>query len=129
MVGLPALRQEPSVGVKFVSAGTAACIADIITFPLDVAKVRLQIQGEGTVPVKSHLVKAGLSSNKGMFGMIVHIVKKEGPKSLYNGLCAGLQRQMCFASVRIGLYDSVKNHYSALGLFIYYISVVEFFVL
>ncbi|KFM64393.1 Mitochondrial uncoupling protein 2, partial [Stegodyphus mimosarum] len=115
MVGLPALRQEPSVGVKFVSAGTAACIADIITFPLDVAKVRLQIQGEGTVPVKSCLVKAGLSSNKGMFGMIVHIVKKEGPKSLYNGLCAGLQRQMCFASVRIGLYDSVKNHYSALA--------------
>lgn len=43
MVGLPAHRQEPTVGVKFISAGTAACIADIITFPLDVAKVRLQV--------------------------------------------------------------------------------------
>ncbi|GFU07975.1 mitochondrial uncoupling protein 2 [Nephila pilipes] len=107
MVGLPALRQEPTVGVKFLSAGTAACVADMITFPLDVAKVRLQIQGEG--------VKAGLSKNKGMFGMMVSIVQKEGPKSLYNGLCAGLQRQMCFASVRIGLYDSVKNQYSALA--------------
>ncbi|GFY73431.1 mitochondrial uncoupling protein 2 [Trichonephila inaurata madagascariensis] len=107
MVGLPALRQEPTVGVKFLSAGTAACIADMITFPLDVAKVRLQIQGEG--------VKSGLSKNKGMFGMLVKIVQKEGPKSLYNGLTAGLQRQMCFASVRIGLYDSVKNQYSALA--------------
>lgn len=58
------------------------------------------------------MVKA---QNKGMFGMILNIVQKEGPKSLYNGLCAGLQRQMCFASVRIGLYDSVKNQYSSLG--------------
>ncbi|XP_054719510.1 dicarboxylate carrier SLC25A8-like [Uloborus diversus] len=115
MVGLPALRQEPTVAVKFISAGTAACIADIITFPLDVAKVRLQIQGEGSMLAKTSLMKNAVSANKGMFGMIVNIVQKEGPKSLYNGLCAGLQRQMCFASVRIGLYDSVKNQYSALA--------------
>lgn len=35
-------------------------------------------------------------------------------RSLYNGLCAGLQRQMCFASVRLGLYDSVKTVYQPL---------------
>lgn len=112
MAVLSAHRQEPTVGVKFISAGTAACIADIITFPLDVAKVRLQIQGEGAAAMRVGMVKA---QNKGMFGMILNIVQKEGPKSLYNGLCAGLQRQMCFASVRIGLYDSVKNQYSSLA--------------
>lgn len=32
--------------------------------------------------------------------------------SLYNGLVAGLQRQMSFASVRIGLYDSMKQFYT-----------------
>ena len=32
-------------------------------------------------------------------------------RSLYNGLVAGLQRQMCFASIRIGLYDSIKVIY------------------
>jgi len=36
------LSNDCSVGVKFVSAGTAACIADMATFPLDTAKVRLQ---------------------------------------------------------------------------------------
>ena len=35
-------------------------------------------------------------------------------RSLYNGLSAGLQRQMCFASVRLGLYDSVKTLYQQL---------------
>lgn len=40
------------------------------------------------------------------------MVRVEGPRSLYNGLVAGLQRQMSFASVRIGLYDSVKQFYT-----------------
>jgi solute carrier family 25 uncoupling protein 8/9 len=40
------------------------------------------------------------------------MVRTEGPRSLYSGLVAGLQRQMSFASVRIGLYDSVKQFYT-----------------
>lgn len=32
-----------SLGVKLLTAGTAACFADITTFPLDTAKVRLQV--------------------------------------------------------------------------------------
>ena len=40
------------------------------------------------------------------------MVRTEGPRSLYNGLVAGLQRQMSFASVRIGLYDSMKQFYT-----------------
>lgn len=34
---------EPTTGVKFLSAGLAACSADLMTFPLDTAKVRLQV--------------------------------------------------------------------------------------
>ncbi|CAB0034639.1 unnamed protein product, partial [Trichogramma brassicae] len=33
-------------------------------------------------------------------------------RKLYGGLSAGLQRQMCFASVRLGLYDSTKIMYA-----------------
>lgn len=29
--------------MKVLSAGTAACIADLVTFPLDTAKVRMQV--------------------------------------------------------------------------------------
>ena len=34
-----------------------------------------------------------------------------GVASLYKGLNAGLQRQMVFASLRIGLYEPVKRLY------------------
>lgn len=40
------------------------------------------------------------------------MVRTEGARSVYSGLVAGLQRQMSFASVRIGLYDSVKQFYT-----------------
>lgn len=43
MVGFGPADVPPSALVKFVGAGTAACIADLLTFPLDTAKVRLQV--------------------------------------------------------------------------------------
>ncbi|XP_002740414.1 dicarboxylate carrier UCP2-like [Saccoglossus kowalevskii] len=108
--------EQPTIGVKFVCAGTAACMADMITFPLDTAKVRLQIQGEGNKKITGSISK---SINKpvtevrykGVFGTISTIARVEGPRALYNGVSAGLQRQMCFASIRLGLYDSVRGFY------------------
>jgi solute carrier family 25 uncoupling protein 8/9 len=35
--------EQPSVLVKFVSAGLAASIAEAVTIPIDTAKVRLQV--------------------------------------------------------------------------------------
>lgn len=43
MVGFGPADVPPSAAVKFVGAGAAACIADLFTFPLDTAKVRLQV--------------------------------------------------------------------------------------
>uniref|UniRef100_A0A8D0HHM6 Uncoupling protein 3 n=1 Tax=Sphenodon punctatus TaxID=8508 RepID=A0A8D0HHM6_SPHPU len=68
------------------------------------------IQGEAKATKSMETVKY-----KGVFGTITTMVKMEGPKSLYNGLVAGLQRQMSFASIRIGLYDSVKQFYTSKG--------------
>lgn len=107
MVGIKPTDLAPTATVKFFGAGTAACIADLVTFPLDTAKVRLQIQGESKTAEGATGVKY-----RGVFGTITTMVRMEGPRSLYNGLVAGLQRQMSFASVRIGLYDSMKQFYT-----------------
>lgn len=71
-----------------------------------------------TIPLSSlaaRTVQAPIASVKpeyrGLVGTLTTISRQEGPRALYNGLSAGLQRQMCFASVRLGLYDSVKNMY------------------
>lgn len=96
-----------SAAVKVFSAGTAGCVADLVTFPLDTAKVRLQIQGESKSTLDVQKVRY-----RGVLGTIFTMVKTEGPRSLYCGLVAGLHRQMSFASVRIGLYDTMKQFYT-----------------
>ncbi|XP_043841498.1 LOW QUALITY PROTEIN: mitochondrial uncoupling protein 2-like [Dromiciops gliroides] len=110
MVGFKPTDVPPTATIKFLGAGTAACIADLITFPLDTAKVWLQIQGESRGAVQASSTTA---QYWGTLGTILTTMKTEGPGSLYsNGLVADLQHQMSFASARIGLYDSVKQFYT-----------------
>lgn len=83
------------------SAATAACIAEIATIPIDTVKVRLQIQNKvatGQAPKYS-----------GFLGTAKTIAGEEGITALYNGLTAGLQRQVVFAGLRIGLYVPVRT--------------------
>jgi len=93
----------PGLGIQLLTAGTAACIADCLTFPLDTVKVRLQVQGEsGSDTVKTN----------GVIRTVLGIAKEEGPKALYNGIVPGLQRQMAFSAIRIGGYETVKQKYT-----------------
>ena len=59
MVGFARTNAEPTLQVKMVSAGLAGCIGDVITFPLDVAKVRLQVRTERCQDVNLGLTRKG----------------------------------------------------------------------
>jgi len=95
--------QSPGLGLQLVTAGVAACIADMVTFPLDTLKVRLQVQGE--------LAVRSANQSRGVVGTLVSVVRQEGVGALYSGIIPGLQRQMAFSAIRIGAYDSVKSEY------------------
>ncbi|KAI0240531.1 Mitochondrial uncoupling protein 2 [Lamellibrachia satsuma] len=116
---------QPSLAIKFTSAGLAACSAEIATVPFDTAKVRLQLQGEQRGATTTELgakpdprdtaqLRRGVNAMKyrGLTGTIATMCREEGPRSLYNGLAPGLHRQLVFASIRIGLYDDVKRIYA-----------------
>jgi len=65
----PAVK-EPSLPVKLLTAGTAACVADLITFPLDTAKVRLQvIKSLGDKLHECNFVPTDNGSNEGWGGI------------------------------------------------------------
>lgn len=91
---------------KMLSAGAAASVAEMATIPIDTSKVRLQIQGEGAAMAAGQQLKY-----RGMIQTMLTIGREEGVKSLYRGLSAGLQRQLCFSGIRVGLYDSVRKMY------------------
>jgi solute carrier family 25 uncoupling protein 8/9 len=85
---------------RFISGGVAASIAEICTIPLDTAKVRMQLQNKAT----------GIKYTNA-FQCMGTIAKEEGALALWKGLAPGILRQMVFASIRIGLYEPVRNVY------------------
>ncbi len=70
--------------VSFVSAGSAACLAEFGSLPFDTAKVRMQVQGQGGVPVRY----------RNIWDCMRTVAIEEGAGALYKGLAPGLQRQM-----------------------------------
>jgi len=68
-----------------------------------------QIQGENSSTKKSTIPSR--LKYRGMVSTMLTIAREEGTRSLYKGLVPGIHRQMCFASIRIGLYDNVKRMY------------------
>ena len=65
----------------FVNGGIASMTAELLTFPIDLVKVRLQLQGQ------KHCNENAKLKYRGMIHALITIPKEEGLKALYSG-CA-----------------------------------------
>ncbi|CAD8198655.1 unnamed protein product [Paramecium octaurelia] len=88
--------------VKMITGGIAGSVAEAITIPIDTAKVRLQIQKPDA---------NGKYRYHGLLHTTRQIYSEEGVSSLFKGLSAGIQRQLVFASIRIGLYEPMRDFF------------------
>lgn len=86
----------------FACGGAAACVAEVATLPIDTTKVRLQL-----------LVGAARAAPPSMLAVARGIVADEGARALFKGLAPALQRQLVFASLRIGLYAEISDRLRA----------------
>ncbi|XP_054800264.1 uncharacterized protein LOC129304577 [Prosopis cineraria] len=82
----------------FGASGVSVAVATAITHPLDVLKVRLQMQLIGQ--------RGPLS---GMGQLFLRVLKNEGPRSLYLGLTPSLTRSVVYGGLRLGLYEPSKH--------------------
>ncbi|XP_028783982.1 mitochondrial uncoupling protein 5 [Neltuma alba] len=103
----------------FVEGGIASIVAGCSTHPLDLIKVRMQLQGETHAPTVHNLRPALASGSVGpppaRIGPIavgVRIIKQEGVAALYNGVSATVLRQSLYSTTRMGLYDYLKHKWS-----------------
>uniref|UniRef100_A0ACD5Y606 Uncharacterized protein n=1 Tax=Avena sativa TaxID=4498 RepID=A0ACD5Y606_AVESA len=83
---------------QFGTSGAAVAVATAVTHPLDVIKIRLQMQLAGQ---RGNLV--------GMGAIFTQMVKKEGPRSLYLGFAPALTRSLVYGGLRLGLYEPCKH--------------------
>jgi len=93
----------PNNTSPFVYGGVAAVCAEMITFPVDTAKTRLQLQGQKR-DRKWEKVRY-----RGTLHCIASIMKEEGVTSVYKGLSPAMLRQAVYGTIKFGLYYSSKE--------------------
>ncbi|XVE93191.1 hypothetical protein REPUB_Repub01dG0168900 [Reevesia pubescens] len=119
------------MGLKgFVEGGIASIVAGASTHPLDLIKVRMQLQGESHLPNPSlQVYRPALAMNSAAVGNVsisqvvsqprvgpisigVRIIQSEGVAALFSGVSATILRQTLYSTTRMGLYDILKNKWT-----------------
>jgi len=87
--------RETKSSEYFIMGGVAKAIATIITYPLQLAQCRLRASQDNL-----------LKHNKGMFHMLLQILKEKGVIGLYKGLEAKLIQTVLTAALMFLVYES-----------------------
>ncbi|XP_068637353.1 mitochondrial uncoupling protein 5-like [Aristolochia californica] len=122
------------MGLKgFVEGGIASIVAGCSTHPLDLIKVRMQLQGESAAaaPQPAPALRPALAFHHNVGGAAtavnmplpqplkqpkvgpisvgIRIIRTEGVPALFSGVSATMLRQTLYSTTRMGLYEILKN--------------------
>ena len=97
-------EEVPKV-TKFMLSSLSGCMATVIVQPMDLVKNRMQVSGEG----------GGAKTHKSSFHAIRSILASEGFLAFYNGIGAGLLRQVLYTGTRLGIYTSLFSQFTRNG--------------
>eukprot|EP00656_Telonema_subtile_P056708 TRINITY_DN9134_c0_g1_i2.p1 TRINITY_DN9134_c0_g1~~TRINITY_DN9134_c0_g1_i2.p1 ORF type:complete len:282 (+),score=62.72 TRINITY_DN9134_c0_g1_i2:138-983(+) len=95
---------DPTVNAakSFVTGMLAAQLAALCTNPIDVVKIRLQVQGEAAA--------GGTSQQRiGFLRQFQHITRTEGMMALMKGIWPSLLRETCYSSIRLSAYEPIRD--------------------
>uniref|UniRef100_W5KSW8 Solute carrier family 25 member 27 n=1 Tax=Astyanax mexicanus TaxID=7994 RepID=W5KSW8_ASTMX len=103
----PESSLDPRVS-KFLLSAFAATVAELVTFPLDLTKTRLQVQGEAGL---GKHVKTGATRavHRGMLSTAVGIVREEGPLKLWQGATPAIYRHIVYSGGRMVAYEQLRE--------------------
>ena len=97
-------KAEENFALRLGLTAASAMASESVTFPIDITKTRLQLQGE-----------MGASSGapkRGAISMAISIGREEGMTGLYRGLSPALLRHIFYTSIRIVAYENLRTSLS-----------------
>eukprot|EP00434_Breviolum_minutum_P016937 symbB.v1.2.014941.t1/scaffold1102.1/size137770/7 len=95
-------------GARFVGSALGAAIAETVTLPTDVVKVRLQVQS-GSAPQYKGFADCLLQTARTEAGQLI-----PGVQALWKGLTPALVRQVCYTSMSLVIYEPIRGFYGQL---------------
>lgn len=91
-------------GAKFCLTGLSAMAAESATYPIDIAKTRMQLHGEGVAGQRVSFIGAAST-----------IVKQEGFTGLYSGVTPAIARHVPYTGTRVILYEYLRGRFTKEG--------------
>uniref|UniRef100_UPI00358DE624 brain mitochondrial carrier protein 1-like n=1 Tax=Myxine glutinosa TaxID=7769 RepID=UPI00358DE624 len=89
----------------FLFGGLASITAEFGTFPIDLTKTRLQVQGQ-TIDAQHRVLRY-----RGMFHALYRICQEEGFRALYSGIAPAILRQASYGTIKFGVYNTLKRYF------------------
>ncbi|OBS70195.1 hypothetical protein A6R68_01258, partial [Neotoma lepida] len=104
---LPLTQRWPRTS-KFLLSGCAATVAELATFPLDLTKTRLQMQGEAAL---ARLGDGATQSApyRGMVRTALGIIQEEGFLKLWQGVTPAIYRHVVYSGGRMVTYEHLRE--------------------
>ncbi|KAM6965235.1 mitochondrial uncoupling protein 4 [Aplochiton taeniatus] len=102
-----AVSKWPRVS-KFILSAVAASVAEMVTFPLDLTKTRLQIQGEAALRRNAD-GSVRPTAYRGMLHTALGIAREEGPLKLWQGVTPALYRHIVYSGGRMLAYEQLRE--------------------
>lgn len=101
----PAKKQNSTFKDDMIKAGLAGCasmISATSTHPIDLIKIRMQLQPT---------LEDGSKKYKNMMQGIMLVAKEEGIRSgIYRGIEGAWMRESVYSTLRLGLYEPIKRN-------------------
>jgi hypothetical protein len=85
---------------RFAAASIGASVAELTSLPIDICKVRLQLQK----PMSNGQLKY-----RNMFHCGMRVAREEGANALWKGATAGLTRQISYTGLSLVIYEPIRN--------------------
>lgn len=95
-------QQTPNSLLLGFLGGLAGCNAEVVTFPFDNLKTRMQMNG-----------KEGMPSYKSFSDCILQTFNSKGLTGFYKGASAAFLRQLTYSTVRMWAYENLNRYFSA----------------
>jgi len=104
----PAPKQL-STFMNFATAGMGGVMGWIVVHPFNTVAVQMSLKTMSSAPAAGGPPAKSLSFPK----FFMQIVREQGFMSVYNGLAAGVLRQVFYATSRFGLFEVMRDEYKA----------------
>lgn len=91
-------------GARLVASALGATVAETLTLPVDVTKVRLQVQNSSSATPRY----------SGLADCLIKIYRTEGAHALWKGLVPALARQINYTSLSFVLYEPIRDGYKSI---------------